>query len=398
MSEPLVVAWQYINNGLASWGWEAAHALAESGEDVLLVHAEGFPISPPTHPRVRLLTFSPSWAKGSGPVFRLRRRLGRDIGHVLLTRNGFVYDLHRHLRQNNITPRAYLLNQSDLVDERVATPQYPVAWGYPTDLRGYIEKTSRYTGGAPWWSRKGFGTTRFSLGWYRRDWRAYRRATGGVLSVSERIAADLRAAGVRNVCVVHPGTNVPVWNERDRDKTEAESAGQTLRIITVAVELEDPRKRVRWMLEALHAVSDPKFSLTVVGKASPEFERWATEASRFPICFTGPVSREEAQALMTEQDLFLFGSRVDDWGYVLIEAMGQGITVAAPDQSPFDEILGDTGVLYAPDDKDSLTRHIAALSDRSLESLRRASYERAVQKFSRAAFAQSLRAAIKPPD
>lgn len=388
MPGPLVVAWQYIDNGLASWGWEAAHALAEAGEEVVLVHAEGFPLPTPTHERVCSLSFSPSWARGSGVVFRLRRRLGRDIGHILQTRNGFVYDLHCHLQSRGIVPRAYLLNQSDLMDERVATPQYPVAWAYPTHLQGYLDKTRRYTGGASAWSWKGFGTTRFSIGWYRRDWRAYRRATGGILAVSERIAGELRAVGVHRVCVVHPGTQVPACFACDG------ASGGHLRIITVAVELEDPRKRVRWMLEALKTISKPSFTLTVVGKASAEMQDWA-RTNHFPVRFTGPVSREAAQGLMAQHDLFLFGSLVDDWGYVLIEAMGQGLMVAAPNLSPFDEIVGDSGILYPPEDPIGLARLVSELHESRVEEGRHAAYTRAREKFSRPAFARSLLEALE---
>lgn len=43
---------------------------------------------------------------------------------------------------------------------------------------------------------------------------------------------------------------------------------------------------------------------------------------------------------------FTFGSLVDDWGYVQVEAMAKGIAIIYPNASPFDEIVGRPDYLY----------------------------------------------------
>ena len=109
---------------------------------------------------------------------------------------------------------------------------------------------------------------------------------------------------------------------------------------------------------------------------------------------------------MAQHELFVFGSSLDDWGYVLIEAMGNNLCVieamgnnlcvVAPNLSPFDEIVGDTGVLYDPSSPESLTRPLAALLAEDIAARRSASHRRAETLFSRAAFAESLLAWSRP--
>jgi len=168
-----------------------------------------------------------------------------------------------------------------------------------------------------------------------------------------------------------------------------------VKLITVALELTDPRKRVQWLLEALRSVPDPQFTLTLVGNAPAEFKQWA-HAANFPVTFTGQRSRAEVQTLMKEHDLFLFGSQLDDWGYVLIEAMGQGLAIIAPDLTPFDEIVGKeeepdrAGWLYDPTDPTDLARRVTTWKPGDTTERRKSAYHRAQSRFSRAAFARAL--------
>jgi glycosyltransferase involved in cell wall biosynthesis len=93
---------------------------------------------------------------------------------------------------------------------------------------------------------------------------------------------------------------------------------------------------------------------------------------------------------MRRADIFCFGSRLDDWGYVLVEAMANGLVPVAPAISPFDEIMGKVGFGYNPQSKDDFARALVSAASSSLMEKRREAWERASTLFSRAAFGRSI--------
>ena len=374
----LIVAYLYNTNGMASWCWEAAHALYEAQQPVVLVCSQAVQL--PEDSPVRIIRFDPPIPNRGGLAYKISQELRR----LSPQSSGFVWELHQHLEQQGINPTVYLLNQTDLQDPRVSVPQYVTGWAYPTSFSGYASKIGTYMG----WklSRNAVRSALSTLGWWGKDRRAYRSATG-VLAVSQRLNADLVAQGVKSV-VVHPGTALSV-------EPRLQVVKPPYNILTVALDLEEPRKRVRWLVEALQKMPDPmQFSLTLVGKASPAFQEWVCRDG-FPATFAGSMTRAEVQAFMVQQDLFLFGSALDDWGYVLTEAMSQNLCIVAPNLSPFDEIVGDTGILYAPNSQDDLRHRLSNLMEMDISALRLAARSRVETMFSRQVFAQNLLAVAK---
>ena len=372
----IIVAYLYNTNGMASWCWEAAHALAESGQEVVLICAPDAAIPDTTLVKIVRFALPKSTLHGN--------KISREFGRLSDKSSGFVFALHSHLQTLGIVASAYLLNQSDLLDGRVEVPQHVVAWAYPTTLLGYLGKIGKLTG----W-KFSFNTLRIlfdAVGWWRKDWRSYRSATS-VLAVSERLNASLKAQGI-NSSVVYPGTAL-------LRESSPHTAQAPYKLLTVAVGLEDPRKRVLWLVEALRQMPDwSQFSLTLIGNTNSAFrERVCRDG--FPATFTGPLGRQEVQEKMADFDLFLFGSELDDWGYVLVEAMSRNLCTIAPNISPFDEIVGDTGVLYNVNSQTDLTQKLSALLAEPIGSYQQAATQRAETLFSRAAFSRSLLAMMK---
>jgi len=366
-----VVAYLYNNNGMASWCWEAAHALYEAHQPVLLVCSNEVKL--PGTPAVEIMRFNSVLEEKSrkSALARISQRLSEEP-------SGFVYQLHQHLKAQGITPTAYFLNQSDLQDSRVEVRQYVTAWAYPTSLLGYLSKLGKLTGWKP--SKAAFWMSVDAVGWWRKDWRSYHSATS-VLAVSQRLGSELASQGVR-VQVVHPGTSI--CTEKPR-----EHSGRTCKLLIATLGLEEPRKRVRWMINALKSGARRDYSLTLVGCASDEFKRWVC-SDRFPANFTGRLSRDQLQSLVADHDVFLFGSCLDDWGYVLVEAMSQGLSIVAPNLSPFDEIIGNAGSLYSPFSSQEFREKVYELLHSDLLSRQQAAWQRASQLFSRKAFGQGL--------
>jgi glycosyltransferase involved in cell wall biosynthesis len=370
-----VVAYLYNNNGMASWCWEAAHALHEMHQPVLLVCSNEVEL--PGTPVVEVLRFNPQ--TGGYRRKDLLSRIAGELERLSGESSGFVYLLHQHLQELGIEPSAYFLNQSNLQDPRVDVPQYITAWAYPTSLKGYLSKVGKLTG---WKISKPIGILRkfFELvGWWKKDWRAYRNATS-VLAVSQRLSTELVSQGIRGH-IVHPGTSISAYELR-------ESANNVCQVLIAAEDLEEPRKRVRWMINALKSSTHINFSLTLVGHASNAFKKWVCDD--FPAKFTGHLPRNQLQNLMAEHDVFLFGSCHDDWGYVLVEAMSQGLVIVAPKISPFDEIVEDTGILYSLASEKEFAGKVLELCNSNLFSQRKSAWERANRLFSRHAFGQSL--------
>jgi glycosyltransferase involved in cell wall biosynthesis len=70
------------------------------------------------------------------------------------------------------------------------------------------------------------------------------------------------------------------------------------------------------------------------------------------VIFTGAVPNEQVPHFMAAADLFVFPSRLETQGLVLIEAMATGTPVVALHATGSDDVLADTGAgMLAPPDE-----------------------------------------------
>jgi glycosyltransferase involved in cell wall biosynthesis len=366
-------------NGMASWCWEAAHSLQELGQPVVLVCAEDIKL--PGEPKVQIIRFTPEWDVPKLPKTLIERFLN-EAKNLSIQPIDYLAPLHKLLISQGIVPSAYFLNMCTLHDPSISVPQHIVGWAYPTSLQGYIEKIGR---AYQWRFSKALIRGSFEyLGWWRKDWNSYRNVDS-VLAVSERLRLDLSKKGIKTF-LSHPGTAI-------RSNPPEPHNLEKCKLLIAAYDLEEDRKRIPWMVQAL-AVAQKKgqlkhYSLTLVGRASDQFKKWVASTD-IPHEFLGHISREALQGVMSEHDVFLFGSRFDDWGYVLVEAMGQGLCVIAPDISPFDEIIGRSGLVYQMNSSEDFSHQVASIAPQDLFQLRYSAWERATTLFSRKAFGQSL--------
>ncbi|HYP48639.1 MAG TPA: glycosyltransferase family 4 protein [Thermoleophilaceae bacterium] len=129
-------------------------------------------------------------------------------------------------------------------------------------------------------------------------------------------APELPVAIARNTSVLAPAETAP------------RAQGAPVRLITVG-DLASPRKGVDVLLEALSAMPHEACSLRVVGdgRLREGLERTAAPDAR--VSFTGALPPSGVRAALADSDVFLFPSRSDVFGLALVEAMGQGLAVAA---------------------------------------------------------------------
>ena len=162
-----------------------------------------------------------------------------------------------------------------------------------------------------------------------------------------------------------------------------------------AANLGDSRKSVVWMLEAMKDML-PQAGVTLqLAGATDETVRRAAAAVRFPVEFLGHLKRQQLQQVMQNADIFCFGSLLDDWGYVLVEAMANGMVPVAPNISPFDEILNGVGSCYRQHSPDDFVRVLSLVISGDLSKGRRQAIDRAETCFSRQAFGRSILASVE---
>lgn len=354
-------------NGMATWCWEAAHGLAAVGAEAVLVADEHATL--PGTPAVEIIrTPSPK------PTGRWQTELARLRG----PRDSAMLHAVDTVRGRGQTVDALLLNASSLVLPDCAIPQCVVAWAYPPTLRGYLRKVPLQ---APLKSLAGVRTTLEAVGWFRRDHAGFPEADV-VMAVTPELAVALRRR-LPEVIVVRPGTHVV-----------EEEVPQTARrgFLVVAADLQEPRKGVRWMLDALARTAHNE-AITLVGRGE---DAWQEETVRhYPsVSILPPCNRDELRVLMHRHATLLFGSRFDDWGYVVTEAMGAGMAVVAPRQPPFTSIAGDFAYFYEPGSMDNFAREAVA-SLNAPSSLRTSAARMVQERYGRIAFGAHLLSAAQ---
>lgn len=208
---------------------------------------------------------------------------------------------------------------------------------------------------------------------YRRDIRvrAYTtlvaRATpyaAAVLADSEHTAADIRShldVDPARVHVVPLGVAMP----EDRAGLDARAADlRTRRRLPARFGLYlggfDARKNLLTLLRAWRDVyAGTRTPLVIAGRlpaAGDDLFRHPSELARQAglaeeaYILLGPVGEGEKWALYRAAAVFAFPSRYEGFGLPPLEAMAVGTPVVAADASSLPEVVGDAGLLVAPED------------------------------------------------
>ncbi len=77
--------------------------------------------------------------------------------------------------------------------------------------------------------------------------------------------------------------------------------------------------------------------------------------------YRGPVPFEQLHALSEEAEVFVFASSCENMPNTLLEAMAAGFPIACSRCGPMDEILGDAGVYFDPEDAASIAASLRKL-------------------------------------
>jgi glycosyltransferase involved in cell wall biosynthesis len=162
----------------------------------------------------------------------------------------------------------------------------------------------------------------------------------------------------------------------------------------------DVRKNVAAIVAAFARVrkSLPHHRLVLAGKLPqrdtaffPDPRRLADEAGLGgEVCFIGWVAEEDKPVLYSLADLFVFPSCYEGFGLPVLEALACGTPIVASNAGSLPEIVGEAGLMVAPDDIDGLAKAMIAvlgnearraeLRAKGLEQARRFSWEKTAQE------------------
>lgn len=274
------------------------------------------------------------------------------------------------------TTEIVLWNQTNLLVPGHRLPQWVVGWAYPAALSGYLHKLKTKSD-LPVLSR-----LRDLLYWYRTDNFAYQRASG-VLSVTKALDVELQKKKI-NVIYAAPGCST------EYIRLPAPQNSQP-HLVIVARWLDEARKNIPWLIEALAKISTANYRLSLIGDANETFKTEVRDKIPHGI-FLGILPRNELMRELQKADMLLFGSALDDWGFVQVEAMANGLAVFAPAQLPSTEIIPDPRFLFKPGDAIDFKNKIEYLLENpdEIQKAKTIFHETYLQNFSSAVFARQL--------
>ncbi|MEB2322933.1 MAG: glycosyltransferase family 1 protein [Sorangiineae bacterium] len=214
-------------------------------------------------------------------------------------------------------------------------------------------------------------------GQLRLDRRRYLSAEH-VIAVSRATADDLmRVLEVRpcRISVVHNGIDLEAWSAeaRDGDLSALARLGLEAGSYALYVGGADWRKNPEAMCAATAAT--PDISLVWAGALRPE-ERARAQAIAAArglgarLRFTDWIDDATLGALRRGALAELFVSRMEGFGYPVLEAMACGCPVITSNRSSMAEIAGDAAILVDPEDHAALASALAALTRDSAERRR----------------------------
>jgi glycosyltransferase involved in cell wall biosynthesis len=282
-------AWEPQVNGVVRTLKTTARELTAMGNEVLFLTPQHFRTLPcPTYPEIRLSLF---------PQPGVNQRIREFDPHVLhIATEGPLGMAARRFALRNDFPftTAYHTRFPEYVHARL---RVPLAWSYA---------------------------------WLRR----FHAPSKGVLAPTQVVIDDLVANGFKNVKLWSRGVDVDLFHPQPSRRLDS-APPIFLYVGRVAVE-----KNVEAFLKL-----DLPGSKWVVGTGPALMHIRA----RFPdVNYLGLLDREELAKVYAAADVFVFPSRTDTFGLVLLEAMACGLPVAAyPVTGPRD-VIGESnaGVLH----------------------------------------------------
>jgi glycosyltransferase involved in cell wall biosynthesis len=126
-----------------------------------------------------------------------------------------------------------------------------------------------------------------------------------------------------------------------------------------------PRKNIPVLIEAMSRLTDAELKLVLVGGKGWLYDDIFRQVQALGlterVVFTGYVPDNELPLWYNAAELLVFPSVYEGFGLPVVEAMACGTPVIAADCSSIPEAVGEAGLLFAPDDVETLVMQMTAV-------------------------------------
>jgi glycosyltransferase involved in cell wall biosynthesis len=229
----------------------------------------------------------------------------------------------------------------------------PMLTTYHTDFPAYVENLTKD-------ARMVRGCEKYMRWFYGR--------AAAVFSRSGAYHFNLRELGVaeENLRTITPGINTQKFNPAHRDlnvwqRWDVKQPFKLLYVGRISVE-----KNLPLLAEAFKLLCRKRGDVALVVAGEGPYEpKMKTELAGLPAVFTGPMNDEGLGKLYASADLFVFPSRTDTLGQVVMEAQASGLpTLVSPEGGPREIIEPDvSGLVLNGTDAGAWTAAVDRLLD-----------------------------------
>lgn len=190
------------------------------------------------------------------------------------------------------------------------------------------------------------------------------------LAPSKLVQRQMRQLGISNVGLWRRGVDAAAFHPRFRslDMRREMAAGHLEDTVLIYVGRLSDEKQLEHIRPALEQLPGTRLVLVGDGPARHALER---HFAGLPVTFMGYLAGEKLSQAYASADIFVFPSRLETFGLVVIEAMAAGLPVVASRVGGVSDIVseGETGHTFDSGDTDAIVAGIRNIA-RSPENMR----------------------------
>ncbi len=183
------------------------------------------------------------------------------------------------------------------------------------------------------------------------------------LAPSTLVQQQMRRMGISNVGLWRRGVDAEAFNPRFRSAAmRAElTAGNPESTLLLYVGRLSDEKQIEHIRPTLEALPNTRLALVGDGPARAELERYFAD---LPVAFMGYLRGERLSQAYASADIFVFPSRLETFGLVVIEAMAAGAPVVAARVGGVGDMVSDgvNGYSFASGDKAMLLEGVRRIA------------------------------------
>ena len=191
------------------------------------------------------------------------------------------------------------------------------------------------------------------------------------LAPSKLVQRQMRQLGISNVGLWRRGVDAATFHPRFRSaemRREMTDGNSDDTVLVYVGRLSD-EKQIEHIRPALEQLPGTRLVLVGDGPARPALERFFAGS---PVTFMGYLSGDRLSQAYASADIFVFPSRLETFGLVVVEAMAAGLPVVAARVGGVSEIVseGETGYTFDSGDTKAIVAGIRNIA-RNPENMRR---------------------------